>query len=370
MKNLYRMFSAIMIFSFFYIGTGCSSRTSTGEMGEAVEEKAASEVTLTAEAMRTAGIQTAEAVFKPGVRTIHAPGEIIFNPKRLSHVTARSGGRIEQLLAFSGERVQKGQILLYLYTQDFLSIQAEYLQAAARLKRLSGDPFEKASAQSLYESAKHKLRILDLRDDELAEVERTGTLMTLLPVRSPLSGSVIESFLTSGDYVEVGASLFRIADLTTVWADVHIFEKDLASVREGEDVILRAGALPGREFKGRLFQLGNVVDEKTRTVEAYVELANRDGRLRPGMFAEADIISSLTNSVLMVPTASVQEFQNKKAVFVQTRDKTFALRYVETGDAFDGAMEILSGLSEKESVATSGSFFLKSELLKKTLGED
>jgi len=370
MKKMSWILSAMLIFSLSFIGTGCSSRTSTGEAIEAVEEKAASEVTLTAEAMKTAGIETTEAAFRPTTRKIHVPGEIIFNPKRLSHVTARSAGRIEQLLAYPGERVQKAQILLLLYAQDFLSVQAEYLQASERFKRLAGDPVERAAAQSLYESAKNKLRILDLTDEELAEVEKTGKLMTLLPVRTPLSGSIIESSLTSGDYVEVGASLFRIADLTTVWADVHIFEKDLATVRAGADVILQAGALPGREFRGRLFQIGNVIDEKTRTVEARAELPNGDGQLRPGMFAEADIVSPLMSSVLMVPRAAIQEFQNKQAVFVRTQSNTFAVRYVETGDAFDGYVEIVKGLSEKEPVAARGSFFLKSEILKKTLGED
>ncbi len=370
MKKMSWILSAILISFLSFIGTGCSSRTSTAEANEAVEEKAASDVTLTAEATKTAGIETTEVAFRLRTRKIHVPGEIIFNPKRLSHVTARSAGRIEQLFAYRGERVQKAQILLLLYAQDFLSVQAEYLQAWERLKRFAGDPVERAAAQSLYESAKNKLRILDLTDEELAEVEKTGKLMTLLPVRAPLSGSIIESSLTSGDYVEVGASLFRIADLTIVWADVHIFEKDLATVRAGSDVILTAGALPGREFRGRLFQIGNVIDEKTRTVEALVELSNGDGQLRPGMFAEADIVSSLIGSVLVVPLASIQEFQNKQAVFVRTQDNTFAVRYVETGDAFEGSVEIVKGLSEKEPVVAKGSFFLKSEFLKKTLGED
>jgi RND family efflux transporter MFP subunit len=370
MKNTSWILSATAILMLLFISPGCSSRSSTGDAGEAAEEKTISEVTLSPEALKTAGIQTEEAAFRPMARTIHVPGEIVFNPKGLAHITARSEGRIEQLLAYSGERVQKGQILLSLYSQDFLSVQAEYLQAAERFKRLSADSVEKSSAQPLYESAKNKLRILGLTEEELAEVGKTGTLMTLLPVRAPLTGTVIESSLTSGDFVGVGASLFRIADLSTVWADVHIFEKDAPSLRAGAVVVLRAGALPGREFRGRLFQIGSVLDGKTRTVEARVEFANGDGQLRPGMFAEADIVSPLGGSVLAVPAASVQEFQNKKVIFVQTRANAFTVRTVETGDALDGYVEILKGLNEKELVAARGSFFLKSELLKKTLSEE
>ena len=370
MKNTCWILSAFATLMLLFISPGCSSRSSMGEASEAAEEKTVSEVTLSPEALKMAGIQTVEAVFRPTARTIHVPGEIIFNPKGMTHVTARSEGRIEQLLAYPGERVQKGQILLTLYTQDFLSVQAEYLQAAERFKRLSADPVEKGSAQPLYESAKNKLRIFGLGEEELAEVEKTRTLMTLLPVRAPLAGTIIESSLTSGDYVGVGASLYRIADLSTVWASVHVFEKDLPSARVGAVVVLHAGALPGREFKGRLFQIGSVLDDKTRTVEARVELANGDGQLRPGMFAEADIVSPLLGSVLTVPAASVQEFQNRKVIFIETRANTFAVRTVETGAALDGYVEILKGLSEKELVAAGGSFFLKSELLKKTLGEE
>jgi len=355
-----------------FMGPSCRSRQHEKEKSEASEASQVSEISLTPQAIRAAGIQTEEVDLRPAASEIHAPAEIVFNPKRLAHVTARSGGRIEQLLAYPGEHVQKGQILLLLYSRDFLSVQAEYLQAAERLKRIA-DPGEKASAESLAASAKNKLRILDMTDAELAEIESTGKIITLMPVRAPLSGTIIESALTSGDTVEVGASLFRIADLSTVWANVHIFEKDLTAIRVGCVVTFHTGAhpaaLPVRVFKGTLFQIGSVVDEKTRTVEARVELANHDGQLRPGMFAEADIVSAPT-AAITVSRACLQEYQNKKIVFVLTGENSFSPRYVETGAPFNGYVEILAGLRVKERVAANGSFFLKSELLKKTMGEE
>ncbi len=349
---------------------GCRNKAAEKQAAAATEESTPSLITLTMAAVKTAGIQTAEAVIRPFVRTIHAPGEIIFDPKRISHVTARAAGRIEQVLAYHGDRVQKGQVLLTLYSQDFLALQAELLQASDRLKRFELNPADRAAAQSLFESVKNKLRLLDIQDAELSDIEKTASPETLLPVRAPLSGSIIECSITNGDYVELGASLFRIGDISRVWVEIHIFEKDLARVRIGCEAVIHVSVYPGREFKGRLFQVGNVVDEKSRTVGGWIELPNPDGQLKPGMYIEADILSSMEANSIFVPGSAVQDYQNKKVVFVRTGENTFALREIETGISLDGFVEILKGLKERELVATSGSFFLKSELLKKSLGEE
>jgi membrane fusion protein, copper/silver efflux system len=348
----------------------CAHKTAAESPAEKAGDASPSVVTLTPEAVKMADVQTEPAAFRPATRTIHVPGEVIFNPKRLVHVTARTAGRIERLAAYPGDRVTRGDVLLSLYSQEFLTAQAEFLQAVQRLKRFAEDPTERVAARSLYESAKSRLRILDLTDTELAEIESSGSILTLLPVRAPFDGTIIESAVTLGDSILVGASLFRIADLSTVWADMQAYEKDLPAVHIGSEITLAVSDLPGREFKGRLFQVGNTVDEKTRTVEVRVELANGDGHLRPGMFVEADIIAPLRDNVLMIPGAAIQEFQNKKVVFVRVKDSTYTVRDVVIGATFEGYVEILKGLSEKETVATTGSFFLKSELLKKTLGED
>src|SRR4030042_6488557 len=265
----------------------CKKKSQEEASAQLTEESDPSSVTLTSEAVKTAGIETAEAEIRPVIRTIHAAGEINFNPKRLAHVTARTAGRIEQLLVYPGERVQKGQLLLSLYSQDFLMLQAELLQASERFKRLQNDQAEQSTAKGLLDSPRSRLRLFDISDAELDEIEKTGSIKTLLPVRAPLGGNISESAVTAGDYVELGASLFKIADLSMVWVHVHIFEKDLSLIRLGSEVALRAGAFPGREFRGRLFQIGTVVDEKNRTMEGRIERANPAGDLRPGMFVEA-----------------------------------------------------------------------------------
>lgn len=349
---------------------GCRNHSAQEIKAEAAAESTPSSIRLTPEAVKTAGIQTAEAELRPVVWTIRAPGELIFNPRKLAHMTARTSGRIEQLFAYQGDKVYKDQTLLSLYSKDFLSLQAELLQALEQSKRLGAEPTERRTAQSLLDSARNRLRLLDATPEELAEIEKTGTIRSMLSVRAPITGNIIESLVNAGDFVEFGVDLFKIADLSTVWVDIHIFEKDLARVRIGCEAVIRVGAYPGREFKGRLFQVGNVVDEKTRTVEGRIELLNPDGQLKPGMYIDADILSSVEASSLFVPGAAVQDYQNKKVVFVRTGENAFALRQIETGISLDGFVEILKGLKEHELVATNGSFFLKSELLKKSLGEE
>jgi len=350
---------------------GCKAKSAEEPpVAKPAPETAPTSVTLTPEALKTAGIQTAAAELRPALRTVRATGEILFNPKRVAHVTARTSGRIEKLFAYEGDRVQAGQILISFYSRDFLSLQAELLQALERSKREGLDEAERRSAQSLLDSARNRIRVMDIGEDELEAVEKSGRILTLLPVRAPIGGNVIESLVNAGDYIEAGLDLFRLADLSTVWVDLHIFERDLAAVRPGCDASIKAAAFPGRTYSGRIFQLGSVLDEKTRTIAARVDLANPSGDLRPGMYVDADIRAALAGKALLVPAAALQDYLNKKVVFLWTGENVFALREIETGASFGVYVEVRAGLKAGDVVATTGSFFIKSELLKKTLGED
>jgi Cu(I)/Ag(I) efflux system membrane fusion protein len=349
---------------------GCRN-AGTGEAESAASEEAApNTVTLTAEALKTAGIKVEPVLFRPAAQKIRVVGDIQFNAKRYAHITSRAAGRIEDILAFPGDKVKQGQPLLNLYSPDFLSLQAELIQASERWKRLKGDDGEQATARALFDSVKRKLSLLNVADEELAEIETARTIRPLLAIRAPFSGSIIEASAVAGDYVELGGSLFKIADLSSLWACVHIYEKDLSLVRPGCSVVIRVGAFPGEEFRGSLLLVGDIVDEKTRTIEGRVEVSNLPGKLKPGMYIEADIISAVGRKALFVPEAAIQDYDNKKIVFLRSGENTFSLREVTTGGASDGLIEITGGLKEGETVVTGGSFLLKSEMLKKSLGEE
>ena len=338
--------------------------------GEAAakDESSAGTVQLTPAAVAAGGITVEPVGLMPTVRRISAPGELAFNARRLAHLSARVSGRLERVLAFKGDRVAQGQILAELYSPDYLALQAEFLQAAERVARLRGDPDEAAAAAFL-DAARKKLSPLGVTGADLDQLAASRTVRPFLAVRAPLAATVIETNAVEGDRVELETEMFKLADLSSLWAELRIFEKDLAGVRLGLDVVLRTQAYPGEEFRGRLVLLGGVMDDKTRTVEGRVEIANPAGRLKPGMYIEAVLTAAEGRSALFIPETALQEHQNQTVVFVQTGPGKFLLRRVETGERAAGFVEIVKGLAEGERVAASGSFLLKSEMLKNSLGD-
>ena len=168
-----------------------------------------------------------------------------------------------------------------------MSLQAEYLQAAERAKRLSNDPSEAGTAQAILESVRARLVLVGVSHSEVDALEAKRVPQPLLRIRAPFAGTVIETGVVAGDHVELGASMFRLADLSILWASLHIKEKDLASIKAGSEVELRTQAYPGETFRGERLMVGDVVDEKTRTVIARVEVPNPQAKLKAGMYIEA-----------------------------------------------------------------------------------
>jgi Cu(I)/Ag(I) efflux system membrane fusion protein len=334
----------------------------------AKNEPPAGTVLLTPAAIAAGGISVEAARSMPAVRRISASGELAFNARRLAHLSSRVAGRLERVLAFKGDRVAQGQILAEIYSPDYLAFQAEFLQAAERAYRLRGDPDEAAAAAYL-DAARKKLAPLGVGASVLDELAATKTVRPFLAVRAPLAATVIETDAVEGDRVELETEMFKLADLSSLWAELRIYEKDLSAIRLGLDVLLHTQAYPGEEFRGRLVLIGDVMDEKTRTVEGRVELANPAGRLKPGMYVEAVLSVPESRAALVIPETAVQEYQNKTVVFVQDGPGKFLLRPVETAGRANGFIEILKGLAEGERVVTTGSFLLKSEMLKNSLGD-
>ena len=334
----------------------------------AKDESPAGTVQLTPAAVAAGGIAVEPVRSMPAVRRIAASGELAFNSRRLAHLSSRVAGRLEHVLAFKGDRVSQGQILAELYSPDYLALQAEFLQAAERATRLRGDP-EEASAAAFLEAARRKFVPLGVSASDLAQLAATRTVRPFLAVRAPLTATVIETNAVEGDRVELETEMFKLADLSSLWAELRIFEKDLSATRLGMDVLLRTQAYPGEEFRGRLVLLGDVMEDKTRTIEGRVEIANPSGRLKPGMYVEGVLSATESRAALVVSEAALQEYQNKTIVFVQAGPGKYLLRLVETGGRRNGLVEIVRGLAEGERVVTAGSFLLKSEMLKTSLGD-
>ncbi len=327
-------------------------------------------VTLTPEAVAAADIKTAVATMRLVARRVTAAGELEWNARRVVHLTARTPGRLERVLAVRGDRVRQGQLLAEIYSPDFLTLQAEYIQASARVRRLAGDAAEEGLARAVLAGSRERLELLGVPASEIESLAATAVPRPLLAVRAPIGGTVLESGVVAGDAVELGTSLFRLADPSTLWASLHIVEEDLGAAKAGSEVVLSAHAYPGEEFRGRLVLVGDVLDAATRTVEGRVEVPNAGGRLKAGMYVEATTAAGGERRALVVPEESVQDDEGRSVVFVKTGERTFARRAVETGERLAGAVEIRKGLAEGETVVTSGSFLLKSEFRKSALVGD
>jgi multidrug efflux pump subunit AcrA (membrane-fusion protein) len=326
-----------------------------------------SSVTLSPEAVAAADIRTEPAATRLLALRIAAAGELEWNARRVVHLTARTPGRLERVLVVRGDRVREGQLLAELYSPDYLTLQAEYVQAASRLKRHAGDTAEEGPARAFLAGARDRLRLLGVPDAEIEALGASSAPRPLLAVRAPFGGTVLECNVVAGDAAELGTSLFRLADPSSLWACLHIQESDLAAVKAGGEVVLRTQAYPGEDFRGRLVLVGDVVEAGTRTVEGRVEIGSAGGRLKPGMFVEASIASAGERRALVVPETALQDDSGRSVVFVRTGERTFARREVRIGARSGGAVEILEGLAAGEIVVTSGSFLLKSELRKGSL---
>ena len=374
MQPISRSFIVILCAAQLALITGCKGRPAGNEVDghqeTGHEDHQPASIVLTSGAMASAGIKTMPVLKRAFRVRISAPGELEFNARRLLNLTARTPGRVERVLAVSGDRVGLGQLLAEIYSPDYLSNQAEFLQAAERAGRSGDDRDEATTVRAFLESARERLLLLGVSAAEVAELQRTGTPRPYLSVRAALAGTIIESAAIPGDHVELGSSLFRLADPSVLWAGIHIQEKDLAAVRAGSAVEIRSQAYPQESFQGRLLQLGDRIDPGTRTVIGRVEVPNPASRLKAGMYIEAFISGGEERSVLTVPESAIQDDAGQAILFIQTAEGRFARRAVKTGERFSGQVEILEGLAEGENVVTSGAFLLNSELNKGSLEDE
>jgi membrane fusion protein, copper/silver efflux system len=293
--------------------------------------------------------------------TVEAPGVIDFNSRRLCLLTPRAAGRLETVFAYAGEHTAAGQVLAEIYSSDFLAAQAEFLQIA-------GAAADHSEAR-LLPAARERLRLLGMRDDEIARLQADGRAQTLMRVRAPFAGTVIDSTPASGGYVIPETVLFRIADLSTVWLMVDIPELEAGRIQTDCSAEVRLAPYPDEVFSGRLTVVGATIGGDTRTMRSRVELRNPDGRLKPGMYATARIRMPAV-PVLAVPEEALRIIGGREVVFVQTAPGEFLPRQVKTGRRIPGWVEIVSGLDAGKPVATSGSFSLKAKALQDTFAEE
>ncbi len=388
---------------------GCSRPRPSGTVAEATASKTPARwVLLSAQAQREAGIATAPVRLVSVPLTLEAAGRITPDENRTWRVGAVTEGRIVSVSAAVGDRVAQDQVLARMHSHDIHESRAAYRKALAEVARLrSAEAYARRvrdRARRLYELKAGSLEQLEHAETELrnaqAELANAETDLDrarrhlveflqipadvpepapraeahreedLIPIKSPANGIVLARNVTPGTVVNPSTDLFVISDLSSLWMIATLAEEHLGRLKPGLPVWVTVQAYPGRRFEGRIARLGEQLDPTTRTVQVRVALPNRDGLLKPEMYARAEILLGRSAPALFVPQEAVQEIEGQTAVFVRTAPERFEPRPVRTGRAAGADVEIASGLRPGEVVAVRGSYILKSELLKAALGEE
>ena len=206
--------------------------------------------------------------------------------------------------------------------------------------------------------------------DVLALVQTPELLGKLLEVKAPIDGIVTERKSTAGELVTKETEIYTISDPADLWLLAEIKEANIGQVKVGQDAKFTVLAYPNEPFHGKVVRIGNRVEDQSRTLEVRIEVNNADGRLKPGMFADVEIVTTVQENVLVIPDTALQTDGENQIVFVALDDTKFEKRVVTTGREQHGRLEVTEGIKEGEKVVVTGSFILKSEMLKGELGEE
>lgn len=340
---------------------------------------------LSEEEITAAGVKVALIDEKEVSDRIALTATIRPNQDRFAHVAPRVEGRIVSVSANLGDRVKAGQTLATLDSLElgeahssFLQAQSQYRVAQADLKRaeqLSQEEIiphkELIRARSEYEkslaamrAAEDKLRMLGVPLGKSAG----NRAVSVFPLTAPFAGTVIEKKAVQGELATPQESMFTIADLSMVWIEADLYEKDLGRITTGSEAAVTVAAYPDAVFQGRVAYIGAMVDKETRTIKARIEVANLDGRLKPEMFATASIAStSRIGKALVIPEDAVVLMQGEPTVFV-AEEHGFEARRVALGERGQRHVVAKSGLVAGEKIVVAGAFTLKARAQKSLLG--
>lgn len=334
-----------------------------GEQPKGKEAEMLGHVSLSPTQMVMANVATTEAKAMTLNREINAVGIVQYDQARQAKVTAWVAGRIDRLYVNTvGSYVSRGRPVAEVYSPDLVSAQQEYLLALKSRDQFKNSPIQSISqgGEGLVASARQRLKLMGVKDEQIAALVKSGEPNIRLPIYTPLSGIVIDKIVQVGQYVNVGDTLFNIADLSTVWVEVEVYENEFPNIKIGQMVDLLSQSYPGKTFRGRVAFIYPFLDPKTRTVKVRVEIPNPGLRLKPDMFVNARVLIPLGSSIV-VPVSAVIDTGKRQLVWVEMKPGMFEPRDVKVGARTGDNIQILSGLKAGEKVASSGGYLIDSE---------
>ena len=310
------------------------------------------------------GVRTQVAKEMAMSQTIRAVGRVDFDEERMARLHPKVEGWIETIrVDKTGETVEKGDVLLSVYSPKLVSTQQEYLLALKNLDALKDSDFAEIrdGAKSLLESSRERLKLLDVAEHQIRELERTRKIKKALHIHSPVAGTVIRIGSRQGQFVTPKTELYKLVDLSQVWVLADIYEYELPWVKEGDEVDMTLASVPGRTFKGRLAYVYPYAEAKTRTTKVRLVFDNTDLVLRPDMLADVSIKANAQDNAIVIPSEAVVRSGGRTQVFVVREPGKFEPRNVDLGIESQGRVSVVSGLAAGEVVVTSAQFLVDSE---------
>jgi cobalt-zinc-cadmium efflux system membrane fusion protein len=343
--------------------------------------------TVPPEVLKVANVEMATVTRRPRIERITAPAVVQPNELEIQDITPLVSGRVERVFVVEGSAVTADAVLLTMSSPEIAELQgtlraaearqAEADAALARTRKLvdlgAGAGKDLIAADTATRAAAAEVAQLRGRLETLSAPPANGTTVSSgLSIRAPARATVLQRLVNPGQWIEPGAILIKLADLSTVWIIANVPEARLATVSVNAPVDIRVDALDGLHITGRVTYIESELDEQTRSAPVRIEVANPGSRLRIGMFVDATIEGRrMGDDELMIPALAVQRIGERTVVFVpEDEPGAFEVRDIELGDEVEDQRVVLTGLTAGEQVVSKGGFTLKSQLLKGQFGED
>lgn len=320
-------------------------------------------IQLTPERMQSIGVKTGTVEYKQLKDDIRATGSVAVDERLVSYVQARFPGYIRNVFANATyQYVRKGQPLFTIYSPELVATEREYLLARENQKALAASTVGgvTSGAASLTVAAEQRLEQWNVPADELAKLNQSNTPITDLTFNSPASGYITEYNALPNMYVDPSTRLYTLADLSQVWVVAQVFQSDLGRVRPGDVAEVTVDSYPDRVFAGRIETILPQVDAATRTIQVRLVIQNPALKLKPGMFVNADLKTSLGRQ-LVVPASAVFQSGTRQLVFLNHGNGSLEPKEVTVGLRVGDDFVVLSGLEAHQSIVTSANFLIDSE---------
>jgi len=326
-------------------------------------ESALAPVQLTPERMQSIGVKTGTVEYKQLSDDIRATGTVEIDERLLSYVQVRFPGYLREVFANATyQYVRKGEPLFTIYSPDLVATQQEYLLAQRNQKLLQSSSVDgvAAGAATLSAAAEQRLEQWEVPQSEVAKLKEKGKPVTDLTVYSPVSGYITERNALPNLYVEPSTRLYTVADLSRVWVNAQIFQDDIGRLKPGDRTAITVDSYPGRTFAGAIEEILPQVDMATRTVRVRLAIANPGLKLKPGMFVNVDLKTSLGRQ-LVVPASAVFQSGTRQLVFLDHGNGSLEPKEIAVGPRVGDDFVVLMGLEAHQSIVTSANFLIDSE---------